>query len=79
MSRNNDHGTPTFCLLFAFYIPPHHIFSILLAPARRPADLQSAVKKCPNLFRLCGFEIRSKGVWLLAHAARNSERSSYGS
>ena len=22
MSRNNDHGTPTFCLLFAFYIPP---------------------------------------------------------
>ena len=25
-------------------------------------DLQSGVKKCPNLFRLCGFAIRSKGV-----------------
>ncbi len=25
-------------------------------------DLQSGVKKCPNLFRLCGFVIRSKGV-----------------
>jgi hypothetical protein len=24
--------------------------------------LKSAVKKCPNLFRLCGFAIRSKGV-----------------
>ncbi len=67
MSRNNDYGTPAFMI------------NNLLAPARRPADLQSAVKKCPNLFRLCGFEIRSKGVWLLAHAARNSERSSYGS
>ena len=27
-----------------------------------PLDLQSGVKKCPNLFRLCGFVIRSKGV-----------------
>ncbi|MFW5627390.1 MAG: hypothetical protein ACOCM9_08990, partial [Segatella copri] len=27
-----------------------------------PPDLKSGVKKCPNLFRLCGFEIRSKGV-----------------
>ena len=25
-------------------------------------DLQSGIKKCPNLFRLCGFVIRSKGV-----------------
>ena len=25
-------------------------------------DLQSGVKKCPNLFRLCGFAIRSKEV-----------------
>ena len=25
-------------------------------------DLQSGVKKCPNLFSLCGFAIRSKGV-----------------
>ena len=25
-------------------------------------DLQSGIKKCPNLFRLCGFAIRSKGV-----------------
>ena len=24
--------------------------------------MKSGVKKCPNLFRLCGFEIRSKGV-----------------
>ena len=25
-------------------------------------DLPSGIKKCPNLFRLCGFAIRSKGV-----------------
>ena len=25
-------------------------------------DLQSGVKKCPNLFSLCGFAIRSKGI-----------------
>ena len=31
-------------------------------PARRPPDLKSGVKKCPNLLRLCGFAIRSKGV-----------------
>ena len=83
ISLDKDYGTPAFYLLFAFFvcyllfnIPPPYFF---LAPARRPADLQSAVKKCPNLFRLCGFEIRSKGVWLLAHTARNSERSGYGS
>ena len=29
-------------------------------PSGVPADLKSAVKKCPNLFRICGFEIRSK-------------------
>ena len=28
-------------------------------PPGVPADLKSAVKKCPNLFRICGFEIRS--------------------
>ena len=31
-------------------------------PLGVPPDLQSGVKKCPNLFRLCGFVIRSKGV-----------------
>ena len=29
-----------------------------LTSVRRSADLQSAVKKCPNLFGLCGFTIR---------------------
>ena len=29
-------------------------------PVRRSADLQSAVKKCPNHFGLCGFVIRNK-------------------
>ena len=28
-------------------------------PVRRSADLQSAVKKCPNLFGHCGFAIRN--------------------
>ena len=28
-------------------------------PVRRSVDLQSAVKKCPNLFGLCGFVIRN--------------------
>ena len=32
------------------------------SPARRSPDLQSGVKKCPNLLWLCGFAIRSKGV-----------------
>ena len=32
---------------------------LIPAPVRRSADLQSAVKKCPNLFRLCGFAIRN--------------------
>ena len=31
------------------------------SPPGVPPDLQSGVKKCPNLFRLCGFAIRSKG------------------
>ena len=31
-------------------------------PSGVPPDLESGVKKCPNLFRLCGFAIRSKGV-----------------
>ena len=30
-------------------------------PLGVPPDLESGVKKCPNLLRLCGFEIRSKG------------------
>ena len=34
-------------------------------PLGVPLDLQSGVKKCPNLFRLCGFAIRSKGVCFL--------------
>ena len=33
-------------------------------PLGVPPDLQSGVKKCPNLFGLCGFAIRSKGVFL---------------
>ena len=33
-------------------------------PLGVPPDLESGVKKCPNLFRLCGFVIRSKGVCL---------------
>ena len=57
ISLDKDHGTPTFCLLFAFYIPPTTIFfSILLAPARRPADLQSAVKKIRPI-KIGGFAI----------------------
>ena len=31
-------------------------------PLGVPPDLQSGVKKCPNLLWLCGFAIRSKGV-----------------
>ena len=31
-------------------------------PLGVPPDLESGVKKCSNLFRLCGFAIRSKGV-----------------
>ena len=31
------------------------------SPLGVPPDLQSGVKKCPNIFRLCGFAIRSKG------------------
>ena len=30
-------------------------------PLGVPPDLESGVKKCPNLLRLCGFAIRSKG------------------
>ena len=30
-------------------------------PSGVPPDLESGVKKCPNLLRLCGFAIRSKG------------------
>ena len=32
------------------------------SPLGVPPDLQSGVKKCLNLSRLCGFAIRSKGV-----------------
>ena len=28
-------------------------------PSGVPPDLQSGVKKCPNLFMICGFAIRS--------------------
>ena len=38
-------------------IPPLGVF-----PLGVPTDLQSGVKKCPNLLWLCGFAIRSKGV-----------------
>ena len=31
------------------------------SPLGVPPDLQSGVKKCPNLLMLCGFAIRSKG------------------
>ena len=33
-----------------------------VSPLGVPPDLQSGVKKCPNLLMLCGFAIRSKGV-----------------
>ena len=32
------------------------------SPLGVPPDLQSGVKRCPNLLILCGFAIRSKGV-----------------
>ena len=32
----------------------------IFPPLGAPTDLKSVVKKRPNLFRLCGFEIRSK-------------------
>ena len=32
------------------------------SPLGVPPDLQSGVKRCPNLLMLCGFAIRSKGV-----------------
>ena len=35
----------------------------ILTPPGVPPDLKSGVKKCPNLFMLCGFAIRSKGVY----------------
>ena len=38
-------------------------------PLGVPADLKSAVKKCPNLLMLCGFEIRSKGVCFFSDAS----------
>ena len=39
------------------------------------ADLQSAFKKCPDLFGICGFAIRSKQeccCWIRAHSPRLS-------
>ena len=35
---------------------PH--FDEIYSPLGVPLDLQSSVKKCPNLFMLCGFAIR---------------------
>ena len=29
-------------------------------PVRRPGGFEIRHKKCPNLFRICGFEIHSK-------------------
>ena len=43
--------------------PLHHSSPLFTtSPLGVPPDLKSGVKKCPNLFRLCGFAIRSKGV-----------------
>ena len=44
----------------SFGIPDTTNSSVI--PLGVPPDLESGVKKCPNLFRLCGFAIRSKGV-----------------
>ena len=42
--------------------PLHHSSPLFTtSPLGVPPDLKSGVKKCPNLFRLCGFAIRSKG------------------
>ena len=42
--------------------PLHHSSPLFTtSPLGAPPDLKSGVKKCPNLFRLCGFAIRSKG------------------
>ena len=43
----------------SFGIPDTTNSSVI--PLGVPPDLESGVKKCPNLFRLCGFAIRSKG------------------
>ena len=54
-----------YLLVFGNYNAIFAIYSSLCCqrtlsfPVRRSADLQSAVKKCPNLFRLCGFAIRN--------------------
>ena len=46
--------------------PSGRVGQILLLPFTFPLgvppDLESGIKKCPNLFRFCGFAIRSKGV-----------------
>ena len=34
--------------------------TVVAIPLGVSPDLESGVKKCPNLFRICGFEIRSK-------------------
>ena len=47
---------------FTFSLLSNVTFDLLTFPLGVPPDLQSGVKKCPNLFRLCGFVIRSKGV-----------------
>ena len=42
-------------------VPQRNSFFKTASPLGVPPDLQSGVKKCPNLLMLCGFAIRSKG------------------
>ena len=49
--------------VWLFTVTPFFIsFSKNASPLGVPPDLKSGVKKCPNLFRPCGFAIRSKGT-----------------
>ena len=41
-------------------VPQSNSFFKTASPPGVPPDLQSGVKKCPNLLMLCGFAIRSK-------------------
>ena len=41
-------------------VPQSNSFFKTASPLGVPPDLQSGVKKCPNLLMLCGFAIRSK-------------------
>ena len=48
--------------VFPLGVSPLGVSPLGVSPLGVPPDLQSGVKKCPNLLWLCGFAIRSKGV-----------------